>query len=144
MEKLYLKIIELLKTVPEIKYIDTDSGQLQEEIPPLLYPAVLIRISESKDDADKLFQIVTGSFQLLVIDETFSKTNSLAPESIQKKGLNYMSLTTKIHEALQGYEDDYFSAFTNTRNDDQQLRKGLKTIAQQWTTIWRNYMYNSN
>ncbi|UFK27502.1 hypothetical protein [Elizabethkingia phage TCUEAP3] len=144
MEKLYLKIIELLKTVPEIKYIDTDSGQLQEEIPPLLYPAVLIRISESKDDADKLFQIVTGSFQLLVIDETFSKTNNLAPESIQKKGLNYMSLTTKIHEALQGYEDDYFSAFTNTRNDDQQLRKGLKTIAQQWTTIWRDYMYNSN
>ncbi|WP_407483700.1 hypothetical protein [Elizabethkingia anophelis] len=144
MEKLYLKILELLSTIPELRYIDLDSGQLQEEIPPLLYPAVLVRINESKENIDDLFQSVKGGFQLLVIDETFSKTNNLAPDAIREKGLDYMKLTTKIYKKLQGYEDDYFSTFTNTGNTDQQLRKGLKSIAQQWTTIWRENMYNSN
>ena len=48
MDKLYEKLLELLGTVTEIKYIDLDYGQLQEEMPPLSYPAVLVRISESR------------------------------------------------------------------------------------------------
>ncbi|MDE5525252.1 MULTISPECIES: hypothetical protein [Elizabethkingia] len=144
MEKLYLKIVELLGTIPEIKYIDLDSGQLQEEKPPLAYPAVLVRINESREDVDNVFQIVTGNIQLLVIDKTFSETNNITPEAVRKKGLGYMALNTKIHSVLQGYQDSEFRSFTNTSKTDQQLRKGLKTIAQQWTTSWQENMYNSN
>ncbi|NHQ68871.1 hypothetical protein [Elizabethkingia miricola] len=55
-----------------------------------------------------------------------------------------MALNTKIHSVLQGYQDSEFRSFTNTSKTDQQLRKGLKTIAQQWTTSWQENMYNSN
>ncbi|WP_262915026.1 hypothetical protein [Ornithobacterium rhinotracheale] len=41
MKKLYLKLFEMLKEIPEIKYIDLNYGQLFESKPPLDYPAVL-------------------------------------------------------------------------------------------------------
>lgn len=122
MDKLYEKLLELLGTVTEIKYIDLDYGQLQEEMPPLSYPAVLVRISESREDVDKLM----------------GESNSLAPQLAREKGLAYMQLNEKIYKALQGYKDSYYSAFTNKSKADQLLRKGAKTVVQQWETVWRD------
>ncbi|NHQ72790.1 hypothetical protein [Elizabethkingia miricola] len=74
----------------------------------MAYPAVLVRINESREDVDNVFQIVTGNIQLLVIDKTFSETNNITPEAVRKKGLGYMALNTKIHSVLQGYQDSEF------------------------------------
>lgn len=138
MDKLYEKILELLGTVPDIKYVDLDYGQLQEEMPPLSYPAVLVRISESREDVDNLYQIVTGNITLTVIDKLLGESNSLAPQLAREKGLAYMQLNEKIYKALQGYKDSYYSAFTNKSKADQLLRKGAKTVVQQWETVWRD------
>ncbi|WP_076752768.1 hypothetical protein [Elizabethkingia anophelis] len=138
MDKLYEKLLELLGTVTEIKYIDLDYGQLQEEMPPLSYPAVLVRISESREDVDNLYQIVTGNITLTVINKLMGESNSLAPQLAREKGLAYMQLNEKIYKALQGYKDSYYSTFTNKSKADQLLRKGAKTVVQQWETVWRD------
>ena len=138
MDKLYEKIIELLETVSEIKYIDLDYGQLQEEKPPLVYPAVLVRISESREDIDHMYQLVTGNITLTVIDKLMGESNNLTPQDQRKRGIAYMQLNDKIHKALQGYKDKDYEPFTNKGKADQLLRKGAKTVVQQWETVWRD------
>ncbi|HAT3998571.1 TPA: hypothetical protein I9Y90_000053 [Elizabethkingia anophelis] len=138
MDKLYEKIIELLETLPEIKYIDLDYGQLQEEMPPLSYPAVLVRISEDRVDIHHMYQQVTGNITLTVIDKLKSETNNITSEEQRKKGIAYMQLNEKIHKALQGYKDKTYEPFTNKSKSDQLIRKGAKTVVQQWETAWKD------
>lgn len=141
METLYQKLIDLLGEIPEIKYIDLNAGQLQMEKPPLAYPAVLIRISETRDDINHLFQQVTARVELTVVNKYLSETNSLAPEAVREKGLKYMRLNAAIAEKLQGYKDAKFEPFSNVGKSDQLIRAGLKTIVQSWETSWQeNYM----
>ncbi len=144
MEKMYLKLLELLGTIPDIKYIDLDYGQLQEEVPPLAYPAVLIKVSESREDVNEVFQIVSGSMSLTVISKNLGETNAMAPEAVRKNSLAYLALNEKIYEKLQGYHADGFDAWTNLSKKDQLLRKGLKTVVQEWATSWRENKNTTN
>ncbi len=140
METLYKKLIELLGAIPEIRYIDLNAGQLQLEKPPLAYPAVLVRISETPEEMNSFRQIVTGEIELTVVNKYLSETNSLAPGTARNKGLKYMRLNAKIEKALQGYRDAVFEPFSSQGKRDLQIRAGLKTIVQSWETSWKkNY-----
>ena len=138
MDKLYEKIIELLSEIPEIRYIDLNAGQLQLEKPPLAYPAVLVQISETAEEIDSVFQQITGRIELTVVNKYLSETNSLAPEAVRQKGLEYMKLNAKINDKLQGYRDKRFEHFTALGKDDRLIRAGLKTIVQSFETSWHN------
>lgn len=138
MKKLYLKLIELLSEIPEIKYVDLNFGQLQEEKPPLVYPAVLITMDEATfDDAQNQFQIITGNFDLTICMKMLGETNNLAPEETRTKALEYLEVAEKIYKKLQGYEDSYFDSFSRKTAKDQNIRKGLKTTVQRYETSWR-------
>lgn len=137
METLYKKLLELLGEIPEIRYIDLDAGQLQLEKPPLAYPAVLIRLSETPVEINSVLQTVTGRIELTVVHKYLSETNSLAPGTAREKGLRYMRLNAKIDKALQGYRDGTFEPFSALGKRDVQIRAGLKTIVQTWETSWK-------
>lgn len=138
MKTLYLKIIELLSEIPEIKYIDLNFGQLQEEKPPLIYPAVLINMDESVvDDVQDAFQIIAGNFDLTICMKMLGETHSLAPAETRAKALEYLDITEKIYKKLQGYQDSHFDAFSRKTAKDQNIRKGLKTTVQRFETSWR-------
>ncbi|MDV3793335.1 hypothetical protein CMU23_01470 [Elizabethkingia anophelis] len=143
MDELYEKLIELLESIPEINYIDLDAGQLQEQNPPLSYPAILVSIEDDREDINKLNQSVDGKFTLTIINKLYSETNSLAPKEQRVKGLSHLKLVKAIQKKLQGYEDERFRSFTNKGNKDPKIRKGLKTAVLQWETSWID-SYNSN
>ena len=138
MKALYLKLIELLSEIPEVKYADLNCGQLQMEKPPLAYPAVLINISsQTTDDVQDIFQILTGNIELTICVKMLSESNSLSPEVVREKALEYLDLSDKIYRKLQGYEDQTFDSFSRKSITDQNLRKGLKTTVQRFETSWR-------
>ena len=138
MKALYLKLIELLSGIPEVQYADLNCGQLQMEKPPLAYPAVLINISsQTTDDVQDIFQILTGNIELTICVKMLSESNSLAPEVVREKALEYLDLSDKIYRKLQGYEDQTFDSFSRKSVTDQNLRKGLKTTVQRFETSWR-------
>lgn len=138
MKTLYLKLIELLSEIPEIKYIDLNYGQLQEEKPPLVYPAVLISMDESViDDVQDAFQIIAGNFDLTICMKMLGETHSHAPEETRTKALEYLEITEKIYKKLQGYQDSHFDSFSRKTAKDQNIRKGLKTTVQRYETSWR-------
>lgn len=138
MKDLYLKLLELLGEIPEIKYVDLNFGQLQEEKPALSYPAVLISLDANvTDDVSDTIQLMTGNFELLLCVKMLSESNSNAPEPAREKALEYFALSEKIYKKLQGYEDSNFDTFTRKTVRDQNIRKGLKTTAQRFETSWR-------
>lgn len=141
MKKLYLKLTELLSEIPELKYIDLNFGQLQEEKPPLAYPAVLINLScQTADDAQDYFQVMQGNFEITLICKMLSESNANATIPAREKALEYLDLSEKIYRKLQGYEADGFFAFTRKNVRDQNIRKGLKTTVMSWETGWHSDM----
>ncbi len=138
MKSLYLKLIELLTEIPELKYIDLNFGQLQEEKPPLIYPAVLIKIDASvTDDVQDFFQIMTGNFELTLCVKMLNESNAAAPEDVREKALQYFDISEKIYKKLQGYQDSNLESFSQKTVRDQILRKGLKTTVQNFETSWK-------
>jgi hypothetical protein len=137
MKTLYLKLIELLSEIPELKYIDLNCGQLQEEKPPIAYPAVLINLNSNCTDIDGLFQMYTGTIELTIVCKILSESNSNAPEDVRERSLNYLELSEKIWKKLQGYNDFDFDKITRMTVRDQNIRKGLKTSVQTYETSWR-------
>ncbi len=137
MKTLYLKILELLETIPEIRHIDLQYGQLQEEQPPLAYPAVLVGMRQTSENIDDLYQLHTAQFTLLLVCKMAGETNSLAPAVRREQALAYLDISEKIYRKLQGYEDEIFEAFSQTGAVEQLLRKGLKTVERTFSTSWR-------
>lgn len=138
MKTLYLKLIELLTEIPELKYIDLNFGQLQEEKPPLIYPAVLINIDASvTDDVQDIFQIMTGNFDLTLCVKILNESNAASPVEVREKALEYFEISEKIYKKLQGFKDSYFESFSRKTVRDQALRKGLKTTVQRFETSWK-------
>lgn len=137
MKKLYLKLYELLSEIPEIQYIDLNFGQLMEEKPPLKYPAVLIGINiVNTEDFQEVFQQNNAEFTLTLIHRA-NESNSLFSEEKREKNMEYLDLCDKIHEKLQGYEEEGFDAFTRLSLTEQNLRKGLRITAERYATGWK-------
>ncbi len=137
MKTLYLKILELLETIPEIRHIDLQYGQLQEEQPPLAYPAVLVSMRQASENIDDVYQLHTAQFTLQLVCKMAGETNSLAPAKRREQALAYLDISEKIYRKLQGYEDEVFEAFAQTGAVEQLLRKGLKTVERTFSTSWR-------
>lgn len=143
MKKLYLKLHDLLSEIPEIKYIDLNFGQVLEEKPPLLYPAVLIGINITHtDDFHDIFQQNNAEFTLTLIDRA-GETNSLFNKETKTKNIAYLELSEKIYRKLQGYEGEGFDAFSRQSVTEQNLRKGLRIVAERYSTGWKQDFANS-
>lgn len=137
MKTLYLKILELLETIPEIRHIDLQYGQLQEEHPPLAYPAVLVSMRQTSENIDDLYQLHTAQFTLQLVCKMAGETNSLAPAVRREQALAYLDISEKTYRKLQGYEGGVFEAFAQTGAVEQLIRRGLKTVERTFTTSWR-------
>ncbi|MCK0203065.1 hypothetical protein MWN41_08570 [Ornithobacterium rhinotracheale] len=137
MKKLYLKLFEMLREIPEIKYIDLNYGQLFESKPPLDYPAVLIGINIiSSDDFHNVFQQINADFTLTIVDKHWD-TDSLTEDERREQALSYLDLSEKIYRKLQGYEDAHFETFSRISVTEQPLRKGLRIIAERYSCGWK-------
>lgn len=144
MEELYLKLEELLKGVKGINYVDMDMGQLNEEMPPLSYPACLVDIAlPSCNDIQSNIQAVKASFSVKVITKSIGEINSLTSEQVRKKALEYLRLQDEVYKKLQGYEDENFYTFSRTSVQPSNLRTGLKIVVLNFSTSFHDYTASS-
>lgn len=142
MKQLYLTILEILKQIPAIKWVDLNTGQLQEEMPPLAYPAVLVNINSlnCKDLGDNI-QRVQASFSLTLVYPTMGETNSHAPELMQSSALQFLDLAEEIYKKMQGFESEQFYPFERTGVQFRNLR-GLNIVELQFATAFEDYTAN--
>ncbi|WP_404812756.1 hypothetical protein ACIRNY_05140 [Capnocytophaga canimorsus] len=138
MKQLYITLIELLKEIPEIKWADLDMGQMQEEMPPVAFPCVLIGIDLSKiETIDFDLQHVQANFSITLHAKILSDTNANAPEKVRLQGLAYLDLVDKITAKLQGYSDAYFYEFERVSVQSQNIRQGIQSTVLRFETSFR-------
>lgn len=110
-KQLYLALQErLADRIPEIKYIDLNLGQLQAGIRPAVsYPAVLIDFDARAREICGSHIMMDADVTLLVISDTYSQSNHLAPLDVRMKALEYMDLSARITGVLAGYQPECLS-----------------------------------
>ena len=96
--------------VSSVMYIDVDWGQLQEQDPPIKWPAVLVDIDGSdyeqiQGDGDLAVQRCIAEIRITLASEKLSPTNARADSSSRVAGLSYFDTLGAIHSALQGWSD---------------------------------------
>lgn len=117
MKTIYLALIEKLKTIHELNWIDMDSGQLSStERAPIALPAALLEISlpECRNFADLTQFCVARINVKLIFEKKTIKTSANTPTETLNKSLETYDIISKVYATLQGFETDDFSALHRT------------------------------
>lgn len=124
MEELFAIIQQhLIDTVPQMKFVDMDLGQLEQEpLPSLSYPACLILFQDTQfasfGGRDK--QDATVNIACRFAFRTFERThNAVAPE-FRAKGREHMKILDAAKWALQGLAGECFTPLMHVSFNTEQ------------------------
>lgn len=137
MKELYLKITELLNEIPELRWVDFNDNQLQEEVPPIAYPCALVDIDLPRcENIHEDIQIASANFTITLIFKSFGETNTKTPKSRREFALKYFDVVDTVFDKLQGYKNENFYPFERTSVRNQNIRQGLKVVEMSFSTSW--------
>ncbi len=106
MKELLKAIFTQLKTVPAIKWIDEDFGQIDayEERPAVQFPCALVSISQTHDALGSDEYDVTSSITVRVAHSRFADRPAQAPEAAFALTLSKLDDVEAVKTALEGFE----------------------------------------
>ncbi len=103
MEEIYLLFLELLKAVPELRWIDMDQGQLEQDRPPVAYPCALINIDyDDVDDKGANIQFCNTTVTIRVAFNYTGSVSAKTPDLLLERSLEYCRTINKVYKAIQG------------------------------------------
>lgn len=144
MKTLFEHITKQLQEITELRWIDFDSGQLQEERPPVVYPCALVEINLPRyEDIDSDTQRVYAEFTVCLAFNVIGETNSNAPISQRSLALQYFDIVEKVERKLHGKQSELFYPFSITSLRNENVRKGLKVLRLSFQTAWNVRIANS-
>lgn len=137
MKKLFETITELLSQIPDLKWVDFDCGQLLEEKPPVAFPCALVSIDLTEcEDMGRGIQRCQVSFTVRLAFKALGETHAAVPTPQRQLALSYFDTVDKVYRKLQGFENQAFNTFSRRDLRNESLRKGLKTIAIDFSTAF--------
>lgn len=104
---LLLGVQQRLETLPGLKYIDKDWGQLRYEQPPVKYPCALVDMEQAGfSQLGKGYQLADVAITVTIANKRLVSASHKAPN--RQDGYSTVELLESVHEALQlYYEKDY-------------------------------------
>lgn len=129
MKTIYTAVMARLKDqVPELKWIDLDTGQLdvKSDRPAVLFPCALIGIGvrpkrNITDTIQECDAIVTIR---LAFDPKTNRSNGEATEEVRAKSLALYDTIADVYAALQGYGTDNFDSLCRTEQGKENSLNG--------------------
>lgn len=119
-----------LNTIPELKYIDEDWGQLDNYSPnpPTMFPCALIDITSlifsniGKDNSANPVnrQMAEGTITFILANVKLSNTSQRAPQSQKDNAWNIWTIIDDLHKAVHGWKP--------TEDSNALVRTGLRRI----------------
>jgi hypothetical protein len=147
--QLFLKLQEHIKlTVPEIRWIDTDIGQIDfydvEAGPPAIaMPAVLIDFPDTGfDEMGQLAEMGNPVLDFRLVFAPISNTSSVTPLFYKEKGLAYFELEHRLYQALKGFDAAGLCQPLNRRSAITEKREpadGLRVRKMSFSTSFEDY-----
>ena len=128
--------------VPEVRWVDQDLGQLEEyEMrPAVTFPCVLIDFAATSYN-DLSDNAQTGETTILVRIgmNPFSKSNVQAPTEVREKAVEYYDIEQKVHQCLQGWQNDFTSALARRSADTENRNDKLRVRLLTYETSYEDY-----
>lgn len=119
MKHIFLEVQQRIETeVPEIKWIDEDSGQLEGyyERPPVLFPCALIDFDDVDfEDLGTGMQMANGIIKIKVGFNPLHQTNNKTPMPVKTKALERFDLLAKLNAALHGWGGEKFTTLSRIK-----------------------------
>ena len=141
--ELYLQLCTHIKTsVPAIRWIDQDFGQLEEFDlkPEVSFPCVLIDFMDADyDELASLSQTGTVMVSFRLGFAPFSSANNLSPTNVKEKALEYYNLEQKLYEAVQGFETDFSTPLIRKKATSEKRQDALRVRVLTFATSYEDY-----
>lgn len=136
MKELYQLLATELKQVAEIRWIDNDFGQLDNNNIGLKFPAALIKLNSGNKDIDESgSQEKKWTVQIrLAFDGLGSRTSADTPDSVLARSLAWADVADRVYNLLQGAEVGEYNAFECTSEGQETRSDGLVVYRYVFTT----------
>lgn len=133
MKKVFLAIIERLKNVQSLRFIDLDKGHLDnyETRPNVAFPAAVFDFDTNATTITENIQRVVGQLTVRAAFDYSGETSSNTPGEILSESLNYFDVIDAIKAALHGFtskEIDYIE-HTGTQTEGRGDGLNVKRIS---------------
>lgn len=93
---------------PVFRFIDHDLGYMDEDIPAISYPAVLIDMNSFQyTNMSANCQMASGAVILKIVFAPYSSTSQLTPLQWRDKANGFYDLEEQLHRLLQGWVPSY-------------------------------------
>lgn len=144
-KQIYLAISDRLNTlVPDLKWIDYDWGQLNEDLPAVAFPCALIDIAfpdckNLAEGSDAVEQMVNASITIKMAFKPLGESQVTAPDDSRANALKPLDTIASLHTALQGWNvNGTVSGLARRRGSAQPRRDKLKVYNLVYETTFIN------
>ncbi|MCB6971839.1 MULTISPECIES: hypothetical protein [Butyricimonas] len=110
MKNVFIDVQELIKTVPGIRYVGEDWGQLNFSQPPVDFPCVLIDLGEAEfSQAGQNTQQVIATLNVTIADIRYNGVSARLPIKQQEREFEIFSLIENVNKKLHGHGGETYS-----------------------------------
>ncbi len=110
MKEAFKDILERLKTIPELRYVGEDWGQLNFEQPPVDWPCALIDLSNAEFSSSGMkAQQTEATVNITIADIRYHSVSSALPPEQEAKAFEIFDLIDKVNRLLHGTGGEHYS-----------------------------------
>ena len=137
MKEIYKDILEALKDVAQLKWVDLEKGQMNSSKPTVAFPAALISIYLPKtNNITKEKQNVDCQITVRLCFNFTGSTNSKMTTAERDKSLAYFEIADAVFNALQGYETENMNSLERINAVEEVRPDDYKVLQQSYRTSY--------
>lgn len=144
MKHIFLDLQERIKqTVPEVKWVDQDLGQLEfyTDRPAVLFPCVLIDFDNIDfEDIGQNAQLCNCVVKLRVAFNVYHHSNSSTPVPQREKALEIFDVIKNLHYNLHGWSGETFGSLARIRQVAEPREDRLRVYEIRYSIAYEDYM----
>lgn len=129
----------LQNRIPELKWIDLDTGQLSLAKPSVSFPCALISIKLPKcKSLTNTIQEAEARITVRLGFENVKRTAAATPDEARNKSLEAYDTIANVYSSLQGFGTENFDALNRVSQGDESTKNGLFIYKMEFSTTFED------
>lgn len=132
----FKEITAAILSVPSVRWVDFDLGQLEQEAPPVSYPCVLVGLGQSPvyQQLGTVDQVEL-SITVRVAFKLYERTHSVNADVYRNAALEHLDTLANIHAALNGLSGTNFNAIGRIGYWANERRADIRVYSATYQTL---------
>ena len=139
MKNIFKAVTARLDTIPSLKWVDEDKGQMNFASPPVSFPCALVDIQLPKtENLNAKIQDCDALITIRLAFDFSGNTSSSTPAIARDKSLAYYDIVEEVYKALQGWGTAEFNPLERKSFVQEKRPDGYKVVAIPFETAYRD------